>query len=189
MVKEIYDFKISSNGTRVVISERNTQNPVDQENGNDRPCHNIQDLLVLHCDQLFVKGQRTVDDHNTKYAKARTCVKANTALEIHKVIAVVPKHGKGRAEKLNDIRCRKLDHGRNQAYVNEQQKESDIQLTDVERLFDLLMENTVDQHTAKAVNGKPRSKEKTSVRPDAIVKIRPDHLVDPSAHSEKDKQQ
>ena len=49
------------------------------------------------------------------------------------------------------------------------------------------MENSIDQHPSKAVNRQPRAKEIASIRPNAIIKIRPDHLVYPSAYSEEDK--
>ena len=182
-------LKIPSNGTGVVIAEGDTQDPVDQENSDDRPRHDVENLSVLHRNELVVKGQRAVNDHQTENAEARARVKANTSLEIHEVIAVIPKHGKGSAEKLNDVRSRKLDHGSNETDVYEQQNESDVQLADIQGLLDLLTENTVDQHTAKAVNGKPRTEEEASVGPDAVVKICPDHFINPSAHGEKDKQQ
>ena len=66
-------------------------------------------------------------------------------------------------------------------------QKADIQLSNINRLFDLFMEDSVDQHSPKAVYRQPRAKELASIRPNAIIKIRPDYLVYPSAYSEKNK--
>jgi hypothetical protein len=176
-------------GTGVIISERNTHDPVKRKESDDCPRDPIENLLVFHSDELSVKRKRAVDDHKSENAEACARIKADTTLEIHKVLAVIPKLRIGDTEKLNDIRSRKLNYGSDEAYVNEEQKESYVQLADIKGLWDLLMEDAVYKHAAESVNGKPRTEENASVSPDTVVEIRPDYLVYPAAYGEKYKQQ
>jgi hypothetical protein len=104
------------------------------------------------------------------------------------MLAVIPKRCKWNSKELYYVRSRKLNHGGDEAYINEEQKESDVKLADIKRLFDLLVKKSVYQHTAESVNRKPRTEKHTSVSPDAVIEICPYHLVYPSAHREKDKQ-
>jgi hypothetical protein len=105
------------------------------------------------------------------------------------MLAIIPKHHKRQSKQLDNICSRKLNYGSYEEYIHEEQKRSYVQLANIKRLLDLLMENAVYKHTAKAVDRQPRAEKKPSVCPNTVIEICPNYLVYPSAYREKYKQQ